>query len=152
MDTPPGPAVRSSDEEQLRLLSIFHYIVAGLIALFACLPILHIGMGALMLINPQFGNQSSHGQPPPAFVGYLFIGLGAFFFLMGWAVAICTHLSGRYLARQKRRLFSFVIAALLCTFVPFGTVLGVFTLIVLSRESVQRLYLLKMNQVPPILT
>jgi len=33
-----------------------------------------------------------------------------------------------------------VTASLLCMMVPFGTVLGVFTLIVLSRDSVRRLY------------
>lgn len=32
-------------------------------------------------------------------------------------------------------------AAILCMFIPFGTILGVFTLIVLSRESVRQLYL-----------
>jgi hypothetical protein len=32
-------------EEQLRLLSIFHYVVAGLSALFACIPIIHLALG-----------------------------------------------------------------------------------------------------------
>jgi len=31
-------------------------------------------------------------------------------------------------------------------FIPFGTVLGVFTIIVLSKESVQRLYKISPNQ------
>jgi hypothetical protein len=33
-----------------------------------------------------------------------------------------------------------VIAALLCMFMPFGTVLGVFTIIVLVRDSVKALF------------
>jgi hypothetical protein len=37
-------------------------------------------------------------------------------------------------------MFSFVMAAVMCMFVPFGTILGVFTIIVLSKESVLRLY------------
>jgi len=32
------------DEEQLRLLSIFHYVVAGLAALFSFFPIFHLIM------------------------------------------------------------------------------------------------------------
>lgn len=32
------------DLEHLRLLSIFHYVVGGLIALFACFPIIHLMM------------------------------------------------------------------------------------------------------------
>lgn len=59
---------------------------------------------------------------------------------MGWAGAICTFISGRLLAKRRKRMFSFVMAALLCMFMPFGTVLGIFTIMVLSRESVQRLY------------
>jgi hypothetical protein len=35
----------------------------------------------------------------------------------------------------------FVIACIECLFMPFGTILGVFTLIVLSRESVKKLFL-----------
>jgi hypothetical protein len=31
----------SEDEQYLRLLSIFHYVVGGIAALFACFPIFH---------------------------------------------------------------------------------------------------------------
>jgi len=33
-----------------------------------------------------------------------------------------------------------VVAAVVCTFVPFGTLLGVFTLIALTREGVRELF------------
>ena len=51
--------------------------------------------------------------------------------------AIC----GRALARRTRYWFVFVIACIECLFMPFGTILGVFTLIVLSRESIKNLFL-----------
>jgi hypothetical protein len=38
------------------------------------------------------------------------------------------------------RLFSLIVAGFMCMFFPFGTALGVFTFIVLTRESVRRLY------------
>lgn len=136
-DTPP-PLPASKDEEHLRLLAVFHYVVAGLGALFACFPLIHVGLGIMMIVNPEW--MSDGTEAPPAVVGYFFAGLGSLFVLAGWAAAVCTFLSGRYLARRRKRMFSFVMAALLCMFVPFGTVLGVFTIIVLSRESVQRLY------------
>jgi hypothetical protein len=34
-------------------------------------------------------------------------------------------------------LFVFVVACCECLFMPFGTILGVFTIILLSRESVK---------------
>ena len=37
------------DEEHLRLLSIFHYIYGGLVALFACVPILYMLIGVFVL-------------------------------------------------------------------------------------------------------
>ncbi|HEY0945264.1 MAG TPA: hypothetical protein VGD81_08345 [Opitutaceae bacterium] len=138
-DSPSPPATRSRDEEQLRLLAIFHYVVAALGAVFACFPLLHVGMGVMMVVNPEF-MAGQHGAPPPAALGYVFILMGGLFVLFGWAAAVCTFISGRFLARRRKRMFSFVMAALLCAFVPFGTLLGVFTIIVLSRESVQRLY------------
>ena len=133
------PIVGNQDEEHLRLLATFHYVVAGLGALFACMPLMHVAMGVMMHTDPSFmgGGKSA---PPPAFMGYFFIAMGGAFVLFGWAAAVCTFISGRFLAKRRKRMFSFVVAALLCMFFPFGTVLGVFTIIVLSRDSVQRLY------------
>jgi hypothetical protein len=45
-----------------------------------------------------------------------------------------------FLWQRRYRMFSMLIAGLNCLQVPLGTVLGVFTLLVLSRESVQELY------------
>ena len=135
------PIIRSKDEEHLRLLSIFHYVVAGIGALFACMPLIHVAVGVMMLASPEFMTAGQKaGPPPPAIMGMFFIVIGGFFVLVGWAAAVCTFISGRYLAKRRRRMFSFVMAALLCAFMPFGTVLGIFTIIVLSKDSVQRLY------------
>ena len=136
----------TQEEEHLKLLAIFHYVVGGLGALFACFPLIHVAIGVMMVTNPKFMTGGQGGPPPPAFLGYMFIVMGGLFVLFGWSAAICTLVSGRCLARRKKRMFSFVVAALLCMFVPFGTILGVFTIIVLSKESVQRLYRDSPNQ------
>src|SRR5690606_24795809 len=39
------------DEEHLRLLAIFHYVVAGITALFSLIPIAHITVGILMVMG-----------------------------------------------------------------------------------------------------
>ncbi len=141
METSPFPNLTpSKDVEHLRLLSIFHYVVGGIGALFACFPLIHVGIGVMMVANPETIGPGTQGQEPTAWIGYLFIGFGMVAVIIGWALAICTILSGRYMAKRQKRTFSFVVGAISCTFVPIGTVLGVFTLIVLSRESVQRLY------------
>ena len=50
-------------------------------------------------------------------------------------------LAGRSLARHRRYTFCLVVAAILCLFVPFGTLLGVFTIIVLVRSTVRARFL-----------
>jgi MFS family permease len=130
----------NQDEEHLKLLAIFHYVVGGMGTLFACFPLLYVGMGVLFVASPHFMTEGQKGPPPPAAIGYVLIAFGAFFALLGWSAAIATILSGRYIARRRKRMFSVVMGAILCMFMPFGTVLGVFTIILLTKESVQRLY------------
>ena len=120
------------EEQHLQLLGIFHYIVGGLTAFLACFPLIHLTIGLVMV----FGGFSSN-QAPPAFVGWLFIILGGGFFLVGQSLAICIIIAGRFLAQRRRYPFVFVVACCECLFMPFGTVLGVFTIVVLSRESVK---------------
>lgn len=60
--------------------------------------------------------------------------------LLGWALGILVICSGRFISKQRHWTFSVVIAALMCLSVPLGTVLGVFTLVVLMREPVKQLY------------
>jgi len=127
------------DSEHLRLLAIFHYVVSGLAVLFSFFPLLYSAMGGFMLYAAH--HPGPHNQePPPAIVGWIFIVFGALFFLAGLAMAICILIAGRSLARQRRYWFAFVMACIECLFMPFGTILGVFTIIVLSRESVKALF------------
>lgn len=124
----------NQDQEHLRLLSIFHYIVGGIAALFSFLPVIHLVLGILFLVAPH---RMGGSPPPPQFLGWIFIMMGGGFMLIGWAFAVCLILAGRYLVRQKHYIFCLVIASLNCLFMPFGTVLGVFTIIVLMRPSVK---------------
>jgi hypothetical protein len=137
VNTPPPDA---TDAQHLRLLSIFHYIVGSLTALFACFPLIHLGLGLAMLFSPEFFDAKPGAQPPPQFIGWLFTFLGGFMFLTGEAIAVCIIIAGRFIARRKRYWFIFVMACIECVFFPFGTVLGVFTIITLSRESVKKLF------------
>ena len=138
----------NSDAEHLRLLAIFHYIVAGLAALFSFFPLLYTAMGAFFIWAANHPNPKQTGEPPPEFLGWIFIACGSFFFLLGLTMAVCILIAGRSLAMRKRYLFAFVVACVECIFMPFGTVLGVFTIIALSRESVKALFSAETAQVP----
>ena len=76
----------------------------------------------------------------PRIFGVLFAAVGGLFFLFGQAMAWLTIYSGKLLKKQQKHTFSFVIACILCVFFPFGTVLGVFTIIALQDQEVKALY------------
>ena len=130
----------NQDAEHLRLLSIFHYIVAGLAALFSCFPLLYSTVGAIFIVVARDGIAKPAEGTPPEFIGWIFAVIGSFLFLLGVAIAICILIAGRSLAKHTRYWFAFAIACIECLFIPFGTILGVFTIIVLSRESVKTLF------------
>jgi hypothetical protein len=129
---------KGEDEQYLQLLSIFHYIVAGLAALIACFPIIHLTVGIGMIIAALSGSSEA---APMALVGVFFVLIGGSIILFGWAFAVCVALAGRFLALRRHHTFCLVMAGVECAFTPFGTVLGVFTLIVITRASVKELFL-----------
>lgn len=130
---------RILDEEHLHLLRIGYFIQGGT-TLFMCLfGLLYVFMGIFALSS--FANmQSSRGAPPPQFVGYIFAWIGGLFTLGGATLATLKFLTARALGRRRSRTLCMVTAGLSCIFVPYGTVLGVFTFMVLGRPSVRTLF------------
>ena len=138
----------NQDAEHLRLLSIFHYVVAGLAALFSFFPLLYTTIGAIFIFAARHGTAKPGEDLPPEFLGWIFAVLGSLLFLIGIAMAICILIAGRSLALRKRYSFVLVMACIECLFIPFGTILGVFTIVALSRESVRGLFSTATAQAP----
>lgn len=136
------------DKEHLQLLAIFHYVVAGLAALFSFFPLLYTTVGAIFIFAARHGTAKPGEELPPEFLGWIFAVIGAVLFLIGIAMAICILIAGRSLALCRRYSFALVMACIECLFIPFGTVLGVLTILVLSRESVRRLFSAATGQEP----
>jgi len=138
----------NQDREHLQLLAIFHYVVAGLAALCSFFPLLYTTVGAIFIFAARHGTAKPGEDLPPEFLGWIFAVLGLVLFLIGIAMAICILITGRSLALRKRYSFVLVIACIECLFIPFGTILGVFTIVVLSRESVRELFSTTTAQAP----
>ena len=142
----------NQDAEHLNLLVVFHYVVAGIAGVFALFPIIHLVVGLVMLLSPE--SFAGNGQKPPAFIGLLFVIMALFFIMMGLTLAVFVFSAGRCLARRRHYTFCFVVAAVECVFMPFGTVLGIFTILVLSRGSVKQLFIpvaaAPISPVPPV--
>lgn len=69
-------------------------------------------------------------------VAYFYI-FAAVFALIG---VVLNFMSARYLGQRRNKVFSMITAGVNCIAIPLGTALGVFTLVVLSRTSVETSY------------
>lgn len=124
------------DAEHLRLLSIFHYVVGALALAWGLFPSIHLGFGLWMVLHPDAFDGKATGSS--AIVGWMMIALATVWMAVGLALAAALIVAGRSLARRRRYVFCLVvagIAAVVC--IPFGTVLGVLTIVVLLRSSVK---------------
>jgi hypothetical protein len=119
---------QEEDIKQLDLLATFHYILRGFIGFFSCFPLIHVAMGVFMLIAVS-----------P--LGIIFVIMGLLFAGMGWTLAICIFIAARNLNRKANYKFCFVIACVECVLVPLGTILGIFTITALSKDSVKAAFL-----------
>jgi outer membrane lipoprotein-sorting protein len=136
----PATNQRLKDSEHLKLLSIFHFVVAGLALLGIAFTLLHYFMMHTVFAKPDLWKS----QPDvPLAARELFSVFVWFYVFMGTLLLIACAanvLSGIFLSRKRHRMFSIVVGGLNCLQFPLGTALGVFTILVLSRESVRDLY------------
>lgn len=125
----------NQDEQHLNLLGVFHYVLAGLTALTSLIFVLHIVLG-ILLATGTIEPHNSEAQ----FAGFLVGGVGFLVMTLMAAFAALIAYAGYCLRQHKNHTFCVVVAALLCLNAPFGTILGVFTLIVLFRDSARELF------------
>jgi hypothetical protein len=128
------------DDEHLKLLSWGYMISAAIAGLFSIFGLAYVGIGLIMSFAlahaPAAANKAN--QPPPAFVGWIFAGVGLMLFVVMIAVGFLKYWAGRCIKQRKSRSYCMVIAALGCLEMPYGTALGVLTFIVLGRPSVMK--------------
>ena len=113
-------------------------MVGGLTALFACIPLFHLTMGLGMLTG-GFGPMPDEAFPFRLF-GLMFVLIPAVIILIGWALAGSIVAAGYYLQKRQKHTFYLVVAGMECIFMPFGTVLGVLTIVLLVQPSVRALF------------
>jgi hypothetical protein len=130
---------RNIDEDHLNLLSIFYFVTAGLAFLSIFFFIGYYEFMNYIFTNPDIWKNQKGGPPPAEVFGML----KWVFIFAGFVSAvggIMNLMAGVFMRQRKHRTFSLVIAAINCLQIPLGTALGVFTIIVLIRPSVVKMY------------
>lgn len=121
----------------LSTLTILHYVYGAFVCLGGVAMLSMIFLGSFL--SSDFVAQSG-GEPPPAWLGGLFQGLGWSLFVLLEVFGILIISSGRWIAQRRRRTGSMVIAGFCCLSFPLGTALGIFTFVALANDDVKREY------------
>ena len=142
-------------EENLRLLTIFHDVLAGFFGLTVCMTILYaafawnMASSVVSQIDTYAYHEISERESAEEYEAVnqilarslrshmTFELLGTMFWI---GMCFVTILSSYFIQQRQRRVFSIVIAAVNCIFFPFGTALGIFTIILLSKPEATDLY------------
>lgn len=130
---------RKIDAEHLKILAIFHFVLAGLSVVFLGFLCLHWLFLHAILTNPEIMKEAKNGPPPAAFF-HVFQWFYLFFGTMIVSSGLMNLAAGWGILRRRWRVFCLIAAGVNCLGFPFGTALGAFTLVVLLRESVAELY------------
>ena len=130
------------DLDHLKLLGIFHYIWGGLSLLGGLFIGAYFVVIGFVVKNSPPSSTLSEASASPDLVGGILIGVGVVIFLVFVIYGVLTLMAGgKYRKHQGGYWFCFILAivTLIIGGIP-GIVLGIFSLIVLSRDSVKALF------------
>lgn len=127
------------DEEHLRLLRVGYLLSGAMSAIFAALPLFYVAVG-LAFVRGMSRPFPAGADLDPRLFGWIFVavGLSLFVFLAGNAVLKLS--AARAIGQRRMHTFCLVAAALTTLGIPWGTVLGVLSFVVLERPSVKALF------------
>lgn len=130
---------RRTDLEHLRLLSTFHFVGVGLAVVGLLMLYGHYSFFDSMMSNPKLWQQP--GAPSPRIE--MFAAMKWVYVVPAFGIAgtgALNFASALFIRARKHRMFSLVVAGFNCFYMPLGTALGVFTIVVLVRNSIRDLY------------
>ncbi len=124
----------------LRLLSIGYFIQGGISICSGLLFFCYVGLVGVVFASAQNGAHGELQNQIPTGVLYVIGAIVIAIALVTVGVGICMVYSGVALRKRKNRALVLVMAALNCLAIPYGTVLGIFTFLVLQRPTAQEMF------------
>ena len=136
--------------ERLRFLAIGYYVRGGVIIVFSSFLLIYVVMLSAFSFIPEskwkpsptptpsvstFSWPTPHppnSEAPPVIFFRIIAGIIGGVMLLGWTFGALTLYAGRSIQKRKHKALIYVMAAVNCMFVPYGTLLGVFTFIILG--------------------
>ena len=124
-------------KKHISTLSVLHYVYGALVCAGGVVALVFLGVGTLLSSELVMDGAQ---DAPVEWLGpfFQYLGITLFILLEVWGLLIM--LSGHWISQSRNRTGSMIIAVLCLLSVPFGTALGVFTLVVLSDDAVMADY------------
>jgi hypothetical protein len=120
------------DEDRLEWLPLMYWVSGGVGVLFSLYFLIYVVMGVGIASIPATSDESA----PPAFFGWMIAGMGLVGFTLIASIGVLRIMSGFWIRARKHRVAIMVIAGISCLEIPYGTLLGVVTFMILGRKSV----------------
>jgi len=146
--------------DRLRLLSLGYYISGGIGAVLVSFFLIHFFMLlAFSFIpasqwntpaptpgNAHYASPSpiptasptpSNDQAPPAIMFRILAGVIGLIIICGWTLGALTAYAGHCIKKRKHKVFIYVMAGINCIWIPYGTLLGIATILLFQWPEVQ---------------
>ncbi|MFK7962074.1 MAG: hypothetical protein AB8G96_16290 [Phycisphaerales bacterium] len=118
-------------QEHLKILGILQMVFGGLMSLGGLAMSLYVFFGLIAL---------SASDPEAKAVGIIFIMFGLIGFVIFVGLGLLFFLTGRSLHDRRHHQRCIIVAAVQCVFMPLGTILGIFTIITLTKPEVKSMF------------
>lgn len=127
---------QTGKSQALELAGIFHYVLAALIFVGGLPALIMMGIGTVSIMGVLTdGTEDMNIALIP--LGLIFFVGPLLYLAVMLVMAILVLMAGRRIGNRTNLAFCQVIAGLECLCVPFGTVLGIWTLILLTQDGVK---------------
>lgn len=147
--------------ERLRLLALGYYISGAIGAVFASFLIFHVIMFGVFSFIPEkewnappkqttstesksetsgetVVKPSASSTAPPMIIFRIMACAMGFVMVCGWILGGLTIYAGRCVQKRKHKVFIYVMGSLNLVWLPYGTLLGIATFLVLGNEAAGR--------------
>ena len=171
MSPPVAPEVEEQiiARERLRLLALGYYVKGAVGAVFISFLLFHF----FFFLGFSFIPESAWNPPPkpattaeslsvtpspsprpvnqgpPVIMFRIFAAVIGVIILLGWTFGALTIYAGRCVQKRNHRVFIFVMAGLNCALIPWGTLLGIATFIVIQSPAGQEAFRNPRDEMPP---
>jgi hypothetical protein len=127
------------DEANLNTLATCWYVYAVLILLPSCGGIIYIILGIIFGLTGAATNDAGGAAGGLAFGG-IFACIGLVFIAIFAGLSYLYYRCGKNLKERRGMTLCYVAAVLACFQIPLGTILGIFTFVVLSKPGAKALF------------